>query len=592
MGRPRASLEANFALQTLVGRDRFFAGVSAADERTVSTALSIMADGAVHVASLADAGEADAVLVLGDDPTHTAPRLALTLRQAARNRQKAMAEQIGIPVWLDEPVRTAGLDRWSPLFMATPDTTKLDGLAAGLLRAGPEAIARLAFAVAHRLDDAAPGMDDLPEDAKALAARIADALGAAERPLIVAGAHAGGDAVLSAAANIARSLARRRGRPTDVSVVLPECNSAGLALLGGAGGLEAAFEQTEGGPAGTLVVLENDLFRRAAHEDVERFLGRFERVIVIDHTFTATTRAAEVVLAAGTAAESDGTLVSAEGRAQRFYQVYVPPMQIRESWRWLTALIRGRGTRCAWGVLDDVTADCANAVPELAGIRTAAPAAGFRIANQRIAREPARYSGRTAMHADVSIREPKPPVDPDTPLAFSMEGYQGPRTPSPLIPFFWAPGWNSGQSVHKFQDETGRHLRGGDPGVRLFEPDGRPATGYTRDIPRAPSLHGGELRVVRLAHIFGSDELSSLSAPIAERVPAPYVAIGPDAAATRGLEDGAEAHVTLGSLSLTLPVKVKPAFPAGAIGLPAGLGDVPVVTPDVATVSAAEGSPG
>ena len=50
-----------------------------------------------------------------------------------------------------------------------------------------------------------------------------------------------------------------------------------------------------------------------------------------------------------------------------------------------------------------------------------------------------------------------------------MEGYQG-QPPAPLIPRFWAPGWNSVQALNKFQEEVGGPLRGGDPGRRLIEP--------------------------------------------------------------------------------------------------------------------------
>jgi len=45
-----------------------------------------------------------------------------------------------------------------------------------------------------------------------------------------------------------------------------------------------------------------------------------------------------------------------------------------------------------------------------------------------------------------------------------MEGYPA-QPPSSLTPFFWAPGWNSIQSVNKFQSEINGPLRGGDPGV-------------------------------------------------------------------------------------------------------------------------------
>ena len=48
------------------------------------------------------------------------------------------------------------------------------------------------------------------------------------------------------------------------------------------------------------------------------------------------------------------------------------------------------------------------------------------MAGAKIPREPHRYSGRTAMLANISVHEPKPPDDPDSPLSFSMEGTPGP----------------------------------------------------------------------------------------------------------------------------------------------------------------------
>ena len=60
-------------------------------------------------------------------------------------------------------------------------------------------------------------------------------------------------------------------------------------------------------------------------------------MIVLDHLANPTTEKAELVLPAGTFAESDGTFVSSEGRAQRFFQVFVPQTMFQESWRWLEA---------------------------------------------------------------------------------------------------------------------------------------------------------------------------------------------------------------------------------------------------------------
>ena len=58
----------------------------------------------------------------------------------------------------------------------------------------------------------------------------------------------------------------------------------------------------------------------------------------MDSLNNKTTEKANVLIPAATFAEADGTLVNNEGRAQHFYQVYVPSGNyIKESWKWLTA---------------------------------------------------------------------------------------------------------------------------------------------------------------------------------------------------------------------------------------------------------------
>ncbi|HEU4619430.1 MAG TPA: molybdopterin-dependent oxidoreductase, partial [Gammaproteobacteria bacterium] len=582
IGSPRASVEANFALRRLVGADNFYAGVAALDATIAETAASLFRDGAVRAPSQREAAESDAVLVLGEDLTNTAPRLALTLREAVRGRQRDIAASLHVPAWQDEAVRTAGGDERYPLFVATPAATKLDAIAAAAWRAAPDDIARLGFAVAHRLDGGAPDAA-LPAEAATLAGRIAETLRGAKRPLVVAGYGARSVAVVEAAANIATALAALRGSPADLCLTLPEANSLGLALLGG-GTLAEAFERARSGRVRAAVVLENDLFRRAPATEVERFVAAVPRLVVLDHVENATVRAAHVALPAAPVPESDGTLISAEGRAQRFFQVFVPQGDIRESWRWLAELGRTARRDPAWASLDDVIAAAAQEMPALARIADAAPSARFRIADRKLNREPARWSGRTAVHANVTLREPAPPPDPDSALAFSMEGYHGPRLPPALISFFWAPGWNSVQSVNKFQDEIAGPLRGGDPGVRLLEPGAQRR--YFDAPPEAAPLDGG-LRLVALHSIFGSEELSALSPPIAERAPQPYVALHPDDAAERRLTEGAEAEVALDGMTLALPVRLDASLVRGAAGLPYGLAGLPPFDADSETVRAA-----
>jgi NADH-quinone oxidoreductase subunit G len=250
----------------------------------------------------------------------------------------------------------------------------------------------------------------------------------------------------------------------------------------------------------------------------------------------------------------------------------VPDGEVQESWRWLrdVMLAVGREEICAWQSLDDVIEALARALPVFAELPNLAPAADVRLAGQKVPRQPHRYSGRTAMLAHRTIHEPQPPMDADAPLAFSMEGYQG-HPPPGLMPFVWAPGWNSPQAIHKLQSEVNGPLRGGDPGVRLLEPalDGHVA--FFRQLPEAPAHRHGTWLFVPLYHLFGTEELSALAPAVAERVPTPYVALSSADAATLQVTAGDMVAFQLADVPYRLPVQVDTAMPSGVAGLPVGL---------------------
>jgi hypothetical protein len=107
-----------------------------------------------------------------------------------------------------------------------------------------------------------------------------------------------------------------------------------------------------------------------------------------------------------------------------------------------------------------------------------------------------------------------------------MEGFEG-KPFGNLIPRYWQPGWNSVQALNQFQTEVAGPLIGGDPGVCLFEPSAETRGESTGQAPEPFQPGEGEWLVVPLHHIFGSEELSSHSPPVAERIPEPYLAISP-----------------------------------------------------------------
>ena len=597
IGSPRASLESNFALRALVGPGHFHDGHASAEGALVAGVLAILEDSPLPAATLRSIEGADAVLLLGEDVTNTAPRVALALRQSAYGKTSVMAAERNVPDWQAAARADIGQHEMHPVFIAGAAGTRLDDIAAETLRAAPDDIARLGFAVAHALDAAAPPVRDLDPTTARLAGTIAAALSAAKRPLIVSGTGAGSAAVLQAAANVVRAL-HTRGADGEICLVVPEVNSLGLALLNAARehcNLDAAFAAIERGEADTLVVLENDLYRRADRARVDALLGKV-RLIVVDHQTHATSARAEVILAAGTFAESDGTVVSQEGRAQRYFKVYEPGYYdphavIRESWEWLDDL-REPGRLGDGRHLDQLTGAIARAVPALSDIARAAPNAEFRMRGLKMARAPHRYSGRTAMRAGLSVHEPRQPQDGHTALAFSMEGHNGTQAgvrPGALIPYAWAPGWNSPQSWNKFQEEVGGHLQGGDPGIRLIEPSADDDGDYDDGIPDAFVVRPREWLALPLAHIFGTEELSARAAPLATLTPAAYIALHPADADLLGAPENSSLEVILPGDTVSLPLRRRPDMPRGTAGLAVGVPGSPWFAAG-ATVKIAGGS--
>jgi NADH-quinone oxidoreductase subunit G len=306
-------------------------------------------------------------------------------------------------------------------------------------------------------------------------------------------------------------------------------------------------------------------------------MDKAKHVIALDCIRTGTTEAADVLIPAPTCIETNGTFVNNEGRAQRFYQVFVPPFELSPIWR----LMREFGAAPIWSTYDGVLADMACDYPDLASLREAAPPADWRSpSDQKVARMPHRYSGRTAKHADRTVFEPMPPADPNTPLAFTMEGEQG-IVPGPLVPRFWYPGWNSEAATNKFQIEVGGPLHGGVPGKRLIEPSGRRTEPF--EIAPIEPAGRGEVWVVPKPHIFGSEELSRIAPWLIELTPPARITVHPNLAKRMGMAEGKEAEIELGGQVRTLPAHIDESIAEDVVSIPANFQETIGVTEPVRT---------
>jgi len=672
IGSPRASLETNFALKNLVGFDNFSTGLNHQQQALVNKCIEVLSTDGIYNPSMTDIESHDAVLVLGEDITQTSSRVALSVRQAAKNEGLKMAAALQTQPWLAEPVKRIAQDALSPVYVIDVTQTKLEDISKVSVVATPEDITKLGFKVA---DEIASFADDLAEIAdpqaaeqdanidtstetdgmQALAKQIAYDLIQADKPLVISGSSLSSTALIEAAAQITQALTTKRaaikateqhqvethnakvnaatqqaqtdqpeedqelsakpnkpetGVNTEVQddierapaeklelkeinnkyqaqagiyLTVTDANSMGVCMLGG-----QSVEELLATDFDVVIVAENQLTDAIDANKLTQLLSD-KTVIALDHQLLDWHKDVDIVLPAASFAEADGTLISAEGRAQRFFQVYDneyyhPMSSIKEGWRWLHAVhssIEGRDVD--WTQLDDVINALIATHPKLAGIKGAAPDADYRMTGLKIARQPRRYSGRTAMRAPISVHEPMQPKDLDTGLTFSMEGYSGKETPSSMIPFANAAGWNSPQAWNKYQDKVGGHLKNGDPGVRLFDQLARLET-RQYVAPEAMSatrtdMQQGQAKLVPIYNIYASSMMASRSPIVAEQLPVAAWRIGMDDAKDWNIAAGDYLAIEIDKQQITLPVQIVGYLAEGCIGYP--VGQVSIIHPSM-----------
>jgi NADH-quinone oxidoreductase subunit G len=319
--------------------------------------------------------------------------------------------------------------------------------------------------------------------------------------------------------------------------------------------------------------MENDLYRRDSASLIDSLLEKVTNIIVLDSHENATLSASSLALPAASFAESEGTLISLEGRAQRYFPVFESNSEQKASWVWLLACLKELANPIAADInhFDDITNACAAEIPALAAITTAAPDHLYRNAGLKIPRQTHRYSGRTAMHADISVHEPKQPVDNESALAFTMEGLNSSQ-PGSLLPYVWAPGWNSNQSLHKFQSEVGGALIGGTAGTRLLTNNPSPNSSQNKSTPNAFKALASYWQLIPRHKIFGSDELSTLSPAIAELIERAFIEINNVDAEQLNVADGDGLEVGGGNgeALATLQVHINDSIPNGCAAYSVG----------------------
>ncbi len=251
--------------------------------------------------SRADIDRADVIFLAGSDPSATHPVLSMSIRRAAR-RGKSIVSLSSSPVdllrsgdlWLDARRGTAAVTLASVLKLLF-DSGRIGGN--GHLKKLEESVAPAVLEEAARLS----GVDPARIEA------LAETLAGTKRVVTIYDL----DDTLERSVDDLRALAQllfltgHIGQEGEGILLLrSDCNSEGARLAGIASSLHPEAVR------GALVVGENPLgdFQSGG------MAGCGGHLVVIDHFLTETVRAANVVLPAATLAETDGTVVSFDGK--------------------------------------------------------------------------------------------------------------------------------------------------------------------------------------------------------------------------------------------------------------------------------------
>ncbi|KGJ97170.1 NADH-quinone oxidoreductase subunit NuoG [Thalassotalea sp. ND16A] len=329
-----------------------------------------------------------------------------------------------------------------------------------------------------------------------------------------------------------------------------------------------------------LVIAENELANLSLVQR-ENLFANVQTVIAIEHNQTAVSKRADVILPAASFSESQGLVVNYQGKAQCFYPAFTPKLPILPAWRMLIMVDAILGQGLLQAKLDKLqrgndrssqiqnleqkqrsgTANSNDFWRVLQSIEPQFPDTSVFIAEQfllKTARQTHRASGRTAMMANQTVHESKATIDNNSPYKFSMEGAAISNNSaasslggSSAMPFTWAPGWNSNQSVSKYQQQVGAELTNKSPVVQIFDPAApntinqgvdtadKKQMGTEHDTNNVnDSLIGDPgLTFVAAAHIYGNDYLGLKGSQFKLLSPIPFLSLHPQNAAALQLSE-------------------------------------------------------
>jgi len=559
VGSTRSSIENNAALHKLVGANNFYAGIASDELKQLQLLIKTYESNQLSLVSLNDIEQSDGVLLVGEDVTQTAPRVALSIRQMTKNAGIVKAAKLGIKPWQDEALRNISQETKSPLIIINTHETKLADVAKHNINLAPNKQLELLLEIEAYLTDkdAIIGCSDL-------AIAIANELLAASNPVIVTGTHSFDFALLSACLRVSILLKKHKTN-SGFYCATSAINALGLSLLSQPDhDIEHLIENIKANPPILLIIMETDLYRYCSNEKLTSYLDKVNHIVVIEQVLTDTVKMADLVLPAASFAEQHGTWLNNEARLQRAYAV-MPASDMRQApVQWLAQHNALDDDQHIYRYIQDVA-------PHLKSIMQ------FETGDKSdfsVARQPMRSSARTAFFANIDVKEYAPKRDEKSNLTFTMEGVAAFRqqtldntqhkitTP---VTGVWSPKWHSNQALNQtlsktlskssLQSESDLNL-GIDLGFKIFDQLDTQAFAVPPAQIASASQPLTNISICPLHHIYSNDELSDYSASIAELTPEPVISLNQKQVNDLAIKSGENITITSDDFSFSLPFTI------------------------------------
>ncbi|CAL4319420.1 NADH-quinone oxidoreductase subunit NuoG [Buchnera aphidicola] len=574
IGSIRSSIENNFALRKLVGVKNFSSGLLEIEQQCLNLIIDILSNSGIYIPTLSEIEDYDVVLILGEDITQTASRMALSIRQL--NNKKKIDNNFfnSIPKWHSAALLNVS-NKKNFVYTIYTHETKLDDISEIKYHASVKDQEIFASAIENHISNTSNNFKNLDSHVLKDIFNISNHLSSCRKPLIISGSHSCSLNLIKSSVNIARILKKRN---QDVGLVLltPSSNSIGIGIMSDFS-IEKIFHKIMSNNVDVLMILENDLYRSFCKEKINNMLKKLKHIVVFDHQNTSTVKNSTCFLPIKNIFESNGTLINYEGRAQRFFSVFDPKVYDKKScildgWKWLYKIYYNFYYMIDINVtVDDVIQEYSDSIKVLNKVKYVAPNSKYRIKNQKIARLSHRASSRTAIYSALNIHEPGQKIDHDTIFSFSMEGIQQPDQNSSYIPFSWSPGWNSLQSLNKYLLKSSRF----NSGIRIFDQEHSNCKYFLHKIYHSQDS-SKEWRIVPYYCLFGSEELSQYSIIIRNKCSVLYALISIKYQKILNLNHDSLIELKLFNQNFQFYVKFSHTLPLQHLGLPLGFPNVPM----------------